>query len=66
MLADIDNECEGLGCNRTDWIKEAVQEVLSSLRLMLMSVKNRLILGYTSITLLLLKENRLFLKKDLF
>ena len=28
MLADIDNECEGLGCNRTDFIKEAVQEKL--------------------------------------
>ena len=28
MLADIDNECEGLGCNRTDFIKEAVQDKL--------------------------------------
>jgi len=28
MLADIDNECEGLGCNRTDFIREAVQEKL--------------------------------------
>ena len=28
MLADIDNECEGLGCNRTDFIREAVKEKL--------------------------------------
>ena len=28
MLEDIDNECEGLGCNRTDFVIEAVQEKL--------------------------------------
>jgi len=28
MLEDVDNECEGLGCNRTDFIIEAVQEKL--------------------------------------
>ena len=28
MLADIDGECEGLGCNRTDFIIDAVQEKL--------------------------------------
>lgn len=28
MLADIDNECQGLGCNRTDFIRNAVQEKL--------------------------------------
>ena len=28
MLADIDNECKGLGCNRTDFIREAVKEKL--------------------------------------
>ena len=28
MLEDVDNECEGLGCNRTDFITQAVQEKL--------------------------------------
>ena len=28
MLEDVDNECEGLGCNRTDFIIQAVQEKL--------------------------------------
>ena len=28
MLEDIDNECEGLGCNRTDFVIQAVQEKL--------------------------------------
>ena len=28
MLEDMDNECEGLGCNRTDFVIEAVQEKL--------------------------------------
>ena len=28
LLEDIDNECEGLGCNRTDFVIEAVQEKL--------------------------------------
>ena len=28
MLAEIDNECEGIGCNRTDFIRDAVQEKL--------------------------------------
>jgi len=28
MLAEIDNECEGLGCNRTDFIRDAVQKKL--------------------------------------
>ena len=28
MLADLDQECEGLGCNRTDFITDAVQEKL--------------------------------------
>ncbi len=32
MLADIDNECEGLGCNRTDFIREAVKEKLDGKR----------------------------------
>lgn len=32
MLADIDNECEGLGCNRTDFIREAVQDKLEGKR----------------------------------
>ena len=32
MLADIDNECEGLGCNRTDFIREAVKDKLEGKR----------------------------------
>ena len=32
MLADIDNECEGLGCNRTDFIREAVKDKLEAKR----------------------------------
>jgi len=28
MLEDVDNECEGIGCNRTDFIIQAVQEKL--------------------------------------
>ncbi len=28
MLEDIDNECEGLGCNRTEFVIQAVQEKL--------------------------------------
>ncbi len=28
MLEDVDNECQGLGCNRTDFVTEAVQEKL--------------------------------------
>ena len=28
MLEDVDNECEDLGCNRTDFIIQAVQEKL--------------------------------------
>jgi len=28
MLEEMDNECEGLGCNRTDFVIEAVQEKL--------------------------------------
>lgn len=28
MLSDIDEECNGLGCNRTDFVIEAVQEKL--------------------------------------
>ena len=32
MLADIDNECEGLGCNRTDFIRDAVKDKLEGKR----------------------------------
>jgi len=28
MLEEMDNECEGLGCNRTDFVIEAVEEKL--------------------------------------
>lgn len=28
MITDMDNECEGLGCNRTDFVIEAVAEKL--------------------------------------
>src|SRR3989304_1348319 len=28
MLSDIDEECNGLGCNRTDFVIEAVQKKL--------------------------------------
>jgi len=28
MLEDVDNQCAGLGCNRTDFIIQAVQEKL--------------------------------------
>jgi len=32
MLEDIDNECEGLGCNRTDFVIEALEDKLEGKR----------------------------------
>ena len=32
LLENVDNECEGLGCNRTDFVIEAVQEKLEGKR----------------------------------